>query len=197
MGKHLFAAIAILLVCGQASAQLEKNKFYPGLSYQNRFKFNYTTYGAGAQLSYALDRHNLIGVNFTHYRSNKFPLYFQQSDRGFLSGTGVGLTYTYFRYFKNSKKLGWSITSDLNFNTIRYYSLKTSGQYQMDDRYHEIQFSLKPGLFYTPSRNVIVFANFGGYSLNKGNGYLRSDLNFGSQLNVGVLLNTDIFRKRK
>ena len=197
MGKHLIAAIAVLIVCWQASAQLQEGNFYPGLSWQNRFKFNYTTYGTGSQLSYALDKHNLIGVNYNYYRSNKFPLYFQQSDRAYFFTTGAGLTYSYFSYFKNSKKLGWSITSDLNFNTTRYYTLKTSGQYQLDDRYHEVELSVKPGLFYTPSRRVIVFANFGGYSLNKGKGYLHSDFNFGSQFNVGALINLDIFRKRK
>ena len=197
MGKQLVAAIALLIVCGQAFAQLEKDKFYPGLSYQNRFKFDYTTYGTGAQLSYALDKHNLVGVNYNYYRSNKFPLYFQQNSRGYFFASGTGLTYTYFRYFKNSKKLGWSITSDLNFNTIRYYTLKTSGQYQLDNRYHEAELSVKPGLFYTPSRNVIIFANFGGYSLNKGRGYLWGDFNFGSQVNVGALINLDFFQRRK
>ena len=197
MGKFVFTSLVLLIICGQVSAQLEPGKLYTGISSENRFHFYNKNFGFKPELAYALDKHSSIGVKFNYFRSNKYEVGYLDNAKGYNVSFGAGISYNYFRYFKNSNKLGWYANVNLEFNRSRFYDIKNSGQTVLNSQYNHAELSLRPGIFYTPSRNVIFFANFGGLSLNRSNGNFSGDFNFANQFNIGVLINLDVFRKRK
>ena len=197
MGKYILTAIAVFIISGQASAQLQPGKLYTGISSENRFHFYNKNFGFKPEFAYALNKHSSIGVKFNYFRSNKYDVGFVPDARGYNKSFGLGLSYNYFRYFKNSNKLGWYANANLEFNRSRFYDIKSSGQTVLNSNYNYAEFSIRPGIFYTPSRNVMFFANFGGFSLNRSYQDFSGDFNFGSQFNLGVLINLDILRKRK
>jgi hypothetical protein len=69
MRKHLFAAIAIFIICGQASAQIEKGKIYPGISF---YRGESIQYGYEPSLSIGLGKHGLLGVHSNYMRGKNF-----------------------------------------------------------------------------------------------------------------------------
>ena len=197
MGKQLLIAVVFFICCGQASAQLEKGNLYPGVSSENRFYQYGNSYGIKPELSYAIDKHNSVGVRLNYFRSNNYNLLVTPYTNGYFVQHGAGITYNYFRYFKNSQKFGWYVNANLDFNRIKYFNIKNSGGTELGSAHNQTEFSLRPGIFYKPSKNIIVFANFGGISLVNSNGNIDAPLNFGNQVNIGVLINPDIFRKKK
>lgn len=197
MGKYLFTLLVAVIVCGQASAQLEPGKFYAGISSENRFRFFNKSYGVKPELVYALDNHSSIGVYFNYSKSNKYEIHYLDNAKAYNVQFGAGISYNYFRYFKNSNKLGWYVNANLEFNRFKAYDIKYSGATVLNSQFNQAELSIKPGIFYTPSKNVMLFANFGGLSLNRSNGNFSGDFNFASQFNIGVLINLDIFRKKK
>lgn len=197
MGKYLFTSLVVLIVCGQTSAQLEPGKLYTGISSENRFHFYNKNFGVKPELAYALDKHSSIGVKFNYFRSNKFEVGYIADAKGYTVSYGAGISYNYFRYFKNSHKLGWYANANLELNRYKFYDIKSSGQAVLNNWGNYAELSIRPGIFYTPSKNLMLFANFGGFSLNKSFHDFSGDFNFASQFNIGVLMNFDVFRKRK
>lgn len=197
MGKHLFAAIAVLFCWTHASAQLEPGKFYTGILSENRFGYFNNSYGFKSGLHYALDKYSSIGVNFNYSRSGNYQVHYLDNARAYNVQVGAGISYNYFRYFKNSKKLGWYANANLDLNRFKSFDIKYSGETVLNGQFNQVALSVKPGIYYTPSKNVMIFANFGGVSLNRSNGQFSGDFNFASQFNIGVLINFDVFWKRK
>jgi hypothetical protein len=197
MRKYLFTLLVAVIVCVQASAQLEPGKFYTGISSENRFHAFNKSYGVKPELAYALDKHSSIGVNFSYFRSTKYDIHYLDNDKAYNVQFGAGISYNYFRYFKNSNKLGWYVNANLDFNRYRFYDIKTSGQTVLNSQYNYAELSIRPGIFYTPSRHALIFANFGGVSLNKNSHNFSGDFNFASQFNIGALISLDVFRKKK
>ena len=197
MRKQIFIATILFVCCIQSSAQLDQGRIYTGISSENRLRLFYKSYGVKPELSYALDKHSLIGISYNHFRTNSYDLFNSPNTKVYGIQNGVGISYNYFRYFKNSRKLGWYANANLDFNRIKYFDIKNTGETQLRSRVNQTELSLRPGLFYKPSQNFMVFANVGGISLLRENGTISGPLNFGSQVNVGVLINLDIFRKKK
>lgn len=197
MGKYLLNLLAISIICAKVSAQLEPGKIYTGISSENRFHFYNKNFGFKPELAYALDKHSSIGVKFNYFRSNKFEVGYVPDAMGYAVSYGAGISYNYFRYFKNSHKLGWYANANLEFNRYRFYGIKSSGQTVLNNQGNYAELSIRPGIFYTPSENVMLFANVGGFSLNRSYHSFSGDLNFASQFNIGVLMNFDVFRKKK
>lgn len=197
MGKQI-VTVALFIICyTQASAQLEKGNLYPGLSSENRFHSFNKWFGVKPELSYALDNHSLIGVKLNYFKSNNYRLFNPANDRAYNIQYGAGISYNYFRYFKRSNKWGWYANANLDFNKLKYYDIKSTGQTELNSQFRQTELSLRPGLFFKPSQRVMFFANFGGVSLQKNAGNIRGDFNFASQFNIGVLINFDISRKKK
>ena len=197
MRKQIFIAAILFICCRQASAQLQQGSLYPGISSENRLKLFYKSYGIKPGLSYALDKHSLIGVSYSHFRTSTYDLFSSTGTKTYGIQNGIGISYSYFRYFKNSKKLGWYVNANLDFNKVKYFDIKNTGEKELRSGFNEKELSIRPGLFYKPSQNFMVFANFGGISLVSQDGNISGPLNFGSQVNVGVLINLDLFRKKK
>ena len=197
MGQQI-VTVALFIICyTQASAQLEKGNLYPGLSSENRFHSFNKWFGVKPELSYALDNHSLIGVKLNYFKSNNYRLFNPANDRAYNIQYGAGISYNYFRYFKRSNKWGWYANANLDFNKLKYYDIKSTGQTELNSQFRQTELSLRPGLFFKPSQRVMFFANFGGVSLQKNAGNIRGDFNFASQFNIGVLINFDISRKKK
>lgn len=197
MGKQIVTMALLIICCTQASAQLEKGNLYPGLSSENRFHSFNKWFGVKPELSYALDNHSLIGVKLNYFKSNNYRVFNPANDRAYNIQYGAGISYNYFRYFKRSNKWGWYANANLDFNKLKYYDIKSTGQTELNSQFRQTELSLRPGLFFKPSQRVMFFANFGGVSLQKNAGNIRGDFNFASQFNIGVLINFDISRKKK
>ena len=197
MGKQLFIVTVLFIYCKQSYTQLEKGNFYPGLSSENRFYPYGNAYGFKPELSFALDKHNSVGIKFNYFRSNNYNVPFPSNIDGYNLQHGIGVTYNYFRYFKNSKRIGWYANANFDLNRIKYFDIKNTGEAELASRHNQTELSIRPGLFYKPSRNIIVFANVGGISLINSAGNVYVPVNFGKQVNVGALIDLDIFRKKK
>jgi len=197
MGKQIVTVVLLFICCAQASAQLEKGNLYPGLSSENRLRFFNKSFGVKPELSYALDNHSLIGVKGNYFRSNNYNLFNAANDKAYNLQYGAGISYSYLRYFKRSNKWGWYANANLEFNKLKYYDIKSTGQTELNYQFYQTELSLRPGLFFKPSERVMFFANFGGVSLQNNAGNIRGDFNFASQVNIGVLINLDVSRKKK
>lgn len=197
MGKHLVTVVLLFICYTRASAQLEKGNLYPGLSSENRFHSFNKSFGVKPELSYALDNHSLIGVKLNYFKSNNYRLFNAANDKAYNVQFGAGISYNYVRYFRRSNNWGWYVNANLEFNKLKYYDIKSTGQTELNSQFHLTEFSLRPGLFFKPSQRVIFFANVGGVSLQNYAGKVTGDFNFASQFNIGVLINSDVFRKKK
>jgi len=198
MSKQILITATLFVYCCQASAQLKKGNFYIGISSENRFlsSLSYKSYGVKPELSYALDKHSLIGISYNHSRTNTYSPFTSAGVKGYGNQYGIGVIYNYFRYFKRSNKLGWYVNANLDYNRLKYYIIKNTGQSQLNNQYNQSELSVKPGIFFKPSKNFFMFANVGGISLINTEGGIDAPFTFGRQINVGVLINLDIFRKK-
>ena len=198
MRKQILLAAILFVCCGQASAQLDKGNFYIGISSENRFlsSLSYKSYGVKPALYYALDKHSLIGISYNHSRTNTYSPFTSTDIKGYGNQYGIGISYNYFRYFKRSNKLGWYVNANLDYNRVKYYSIKNTGQAQLNNQYNQSELSIKPGIFFKPAKNFFMFANVGGISLINTEGGIDAPVTFGRQINVGVLINLGIFRKK-
>ncbi len=197
MGKQLVTAMLVFICFTQASAQLEKGNLYPGVSSENRLHFFNKSFGVKPELSYALDEHSLIGVKGNYFRSSNYRVFNAADDKAYYLQYGAGISYSYFRYFKRSNKWGWYANANLEFNKLKYYDMKNTGETVLNYQFRQTELSLRPGLFFKPSQRVMFFANVGGVSLQNNAGNINGDFNFASQFNIGVLINLDVFRKKK
>ena len=197
MGKQIVTLALLFICCTQASAQLEKGNLYPGVSSENRLRSFNKSFGVKPELSYALDKHSLIGVKGNYSRSTSYRVFNATGDRAYYLQYGAGISYSYFRYFKRSNKWGWYANANLEFNKLKYYDIKNTGQTVLNNQFRQTELSLRPGLFFKPSQRVMFLANFGGVSLQNYAGNITGDFNFASQFNIGVLINLDVFRKKE
>jgi len=190
MGKYLLAAIAVFIICGQASAQIEKNNFYPGISF-HRSEAN--LFGIRPSASIGLGKHGMIGLHssFIKGRSNYYT-----DSRFYGVSKGIGIDYSYFHFFKNSQRFGWFATTGFNYQRISGYQVKNNEKLLIN-KYGQTDIYLKPGIFYKPTSHVMIFANFGGIGLQSSRGNNDFDLSFATEVNIGVMINLDIFRKKK
>lgn len=190
MGKYLVTAIAVCIIYGQASAQIEKGKLYPGITINQGRGLQF---GIQPSMSVGLGKHGLLGVHSSHLRGDNF---FYNDSKTYAIKNGGGISYSYFRYFKNSRKLGWYITGELNYHRYNVYQVKNDERL-LNNRYGQTDIDIRPGLFFNASKNILLFANVGGIGLHSVRDNNSLDLSFGRQVNIGILINLDAFRKRK
>ena len=190
MRKHLLAAMAVLIYCGHASAQLEKGKIYTGINFNRGETIQF---GYEPTLSVGLGQHGLLGVHSNYIRGRNF---YYTDFRAYGVQKGIGLNYTYFRFFKNSQRLGWFATVGATYYRINDYQVKNDVK-SLLNKYGQTDIYLKPGIFFKSSPNVTFFANFGGIGLNSSRGNNDLDLSFLTELNIGVLINIASCKKRK
>ena len=183
MGKQLLIAVMLLIYCGHASAQLEKGKIYTGISFNGGKTIQF---GYESTLSVGLGQHGLLGVHSNYMRGRNF-YYIDYKAHGVWSGTG--LDYTYFRFFKNSKRLGWFTTAGATYSRFNVYQVRRGGIREINNKYGQTDIYLKPGIFFKSSPNVTFFANFGGIGISNSQDKIDMDLSFLREVRVGVLIN--------
>src|SRR6185503_2361074 len=190
MGKYIFTAIAALIFYGQASAQLEKGKIYTGIKFK---RSESVQYGYEPSLSVGLGKHGLLSLHSNYMRGRNF---YYTDFRAYGVLKGIGLDYTYFRFFKNSQRLGWFATVGATYYRINGYQVKNDVK-SLLDKYGQTNIYLKPGIFFKSSPNVTFFANFGGIGLSSSRGNNDLDRSFLTEFNIGVLINIGTCKKRK
>lgn len=175
-----------------AFAQVEKNAIYPELSV-GRTLFNYNTNTVQTGVSIGLSEHSTLGVFYAHTRYESSPLFSSETNG---KSNRYGISYTYYSYFKNSKKWGWSLNGSASIN--RYNTLyKPTSSPAVNYKGTDKELSITPGVFFKPSAKVMLTANIGGVTIYNsryqvGSGYS----NFGGQLNLGVRVNLFGHKKR-
>ncbi len=182
MRKKLFFSILALLTCFHLSAQVEKGQFYGEATFGKRIvKFNTNT--MQSSFSVGLSEHSTLGVFYNYTRSKSTPSIFSN---GYFVSQGVGVSYNYYRYLKNSRKWGWYINGSFAANQTSVYD-KSAGSSILNNRYSQRELSFTPGIFFKPSQRVMLCANIGGVSLlNSRYDFITPRSSFASQLNVGI-----------
>jgi hypothetical protein len=188
MRKHHLTGV-ILLIFSQASAQIEKGKIYPGITLNRSEAMQY---GVQPSASVGLGKHGLLVVHLSFMHGKNF--YYADS-RSYGSMNGAGINYSYFRFFKNSQKLGWYATAGVTYHRVNVYQVKNDVT-MLNNKYGQTDLYLKPGLFFKASPQLTFFANAGGIGINSSQGNNDLDISFLGEVNVGVLINFDA-RKRK
>ena len=190
MGKHLLIA-ALFFICGlQVSAQIEKGRLYPGVTVNGGETIQY---GIQPSISIGLGKHGLLGVHSSYMRSSND---FYNDSKFYAIKNGGGLTYTYLNFFKKSQKLGWFVSTGFTYHRYKVYEVKNDLK-EMNSQYGQTDIYLRPGIFFKASQKVTLFANFGGIGMQSSRGNNDFDLNFGTQVNVGVLINLSSCKRKK
>jgi len=190
MGKHLLIA-ALFFICGlQVSAQIEKGRLYPGVTVNGGETIQY---GIQPSISIGLGKHGLLGVHSSYMRSSND---FYNDSKFYAIKNGGGLTYTYLNFFKKSQKLGWFLSTGFTYHRYKVYEVKNDLK-EMNSQYGQTDIYLRPGIFFKASQKVTLFANFGGIGMQSSRGNNDFDLNFGTQVNVGVLINLSSCKRKK
>jgi hypothetical protein len=192
MRKTLLLSFVLFISAIQLSAQFQKNEIYGGLGY-GRWLFNYNTNSYQASLSVGLNANNTIGVFLDHTRYNSMP---SPVYNGFSQSSGLGISHSYARFFKNSSKWGWYVNSSLGFHKIRIYE-KQNGVNVLNVNYPQQELSVTPGIFFKPSPRILLFANIGAVSLTNNRYEFKGRFNMASQLNVGITIGLGNFGKKK
>ena len=190
MGKQLLT-VAVLFICGlKASAQIEKGRLYPGATVNLGETIHY---GIQPSISLGLGKHGLLGVHSSYMRSNNN---FYYDSKFYAIKNGGGLTYTYLSFFKNSQKLGWFASTGFTYHRYKVYEVK-NGLKEINNQFGRTDLYLRPGIFFKASQKVTMFANFGGIGIQSSRGSHEFDLNFATQVNVGVLINLGSCKRKK
>jgi len=154
----------LLLVAGflaiQSSAQIEKNRIYPGLTV-GRHLTNYNTNTIEPSVSVGISDHSVLSGFYRYERYNNSPL---SPMKGYSTRSGGGVSYSYYRYFNKSSKWGWYLNGSLGLYQVRVYE-KQGGTTILNNRYTEKELTITPGVFFKPSPRTMVFGNIGGFSL--------------------------------
>jgi hypothetical protein len=185
--------LVILFISSTASfAQLEKNQLYTGFSLTRGFGNGSTAYEFQPSASIALGKHSLLSLygRYQHGKEYINPYFPDRTGRG--SEYGIGVSYTYLRNFKGSKKWGWFLDASASVNRISQYDIK-SGITESIYQHTEKQLLIKPGIFFKVSPRVMLFADFGNVRLIGD----QNTNSFGNVINIGVKINLGKLREKK
>lgn len=158
MKRKIF--LSVILFSGNINAQVQKGAIYPELSVsRNMIRMNATTYHAS--VSAGISKQSTLGIFYsrTNYGSPDVSRY-----NGYSLKTGGGLTYTWYRYFNRKSKWGWFINAEAGLYKVKVFE-KTGSSYNLNNKYLERELTLNPGVFFTPSPRVMLFAGLGGISV--------------------------------
>lgn len=185
MSKKLFISAIIFLYSFKLFAQVGKGQIYGDASFGKRV-VKYNTNSFQPSFSIGLNEHSTLGVFYNYTRSETTPSIYST---GYFTNQGIGVSYNYFHYFKNSKKWGWYVNGALTFNRVSIYD-KSTGSSLLNNRYSQRELAVTPGIFFKPSHRVMLFANIGGVSLiNNKYEFLKLRSSFASQFNIGIRIN--------
>jgi hypothetical protein len=195
MGKKLLLLPVIILFCVQLSAQYEKNKIYSGISFERGLRYYNASYGIQPAVGIAISKNSLFGIYGDHTRYKKYVFFGNET---FSKSYGLGVFYNYSRYFSKKSKFGWSVQGSLGFNRNSVYSKSTGSTFLLNNKYNEIEFAFRPGIFYKPSQKIMVWANFGGFA-SQGRRLPTENfrLDFLDAARVGMYINLGNNKKRK
>ncbi len=190
--KTIFS-LFFLLSFFHLSAQVENGQLYGDFIFGKRIlKLNTGTIQPA--FSIGLNEHSTFGVFYDYTRSKTTP---SISSNGYFVNQGVGISYSYYHYFKKSQKWGWYFNSSFAINQTRAFD-KSSGSLILKSQSAARILSVTPGVFFKPSKGVMLFANIGGVSLvNNRYHFITPSSSFASQLNLGIRINIGGLRKNK
>ncbi len=182
MHKKIPFIAASLFFAPALPAQVQKGSIYPGITAgQFVFRFNNSTLQPSVEVG--VSSHSTLGLFYYSTRYNANAL---SNAGGNSTKRGGGISFTYHRYFNLHSKWGWYVNSTLGLYKIRVIEKQGANSY-LNNRYGQGELTLTPGVFFTPSSKLMLFANIGGFSLsNNRYEFLRPGSSFVNQLSVGV-----------
>lgn len=182
MIKTISLTVALAIIHSAIQAQVQPGAVYPDITVTRNFlRLNNTIYQGS--LSAGLSKHSTLGFFASHTRYNASGLSVYE---GYSTKSGVGVSYNYYRYFNSKSKWGWYVNAAGGLYRLKVFD-KVSGNYQLNNSYAQQEFSISPGIFFTPTKNVMIYAGLGGLALAS-NKHQAVYLNTGflSQVSLGV-----------
>jgi len=188
------AILCTLLCISQALlAQVEKGSVYPGITAgQMIFRFNNSSIQPSVEIG--ISRHSTLGVFYysTRYRDIS-PL----NAESYSTQKGGGISFAVYSYFNRRSRWGWYVNSIAGLYDIRVIE-KRAGYNFLNNRYRHGELRVTPGIFFTPTPKLMLFANIGGFSVsNNRYEFLSPGSSFLSQLSVGLRISLGGSKKRK
>jgi hypothetical protein len=184
----------------QASAQLEKGKVYLDVTLGKRF-INYGTHSFTPSASIAISKHSSIGAFFDYTR---FKNFYNGDKWGYMNQYSYGISYNYYSYFNQRNKgggWGWFVNGSAAYTQTDQYIYETStGLLSSDHVYKEVRLSVTPGIFFQPSKRIMMHASIGGGTLYKQHGEhgLQGKYDFGKRIDIGTTIKlSGLFKKKK
>jgi len=180
MRKIILLNAVIFFSFFQLSAQLQKNQIYVGVTGEKRFS-QVSTIGVRPSFSVGLNSFSAVGSYFDYTR---YKAWNYLGHEGYTESLGIGVFYSYYRYFGKSEKWGWFANADISLNRIRGY--ETTPTTTLANQYNQTRLSLTPGIFYKPSANILLHLDIGGLTFFHDGYQNKLKSNFGSQINIGI-----------
>jgi hypothetical protein len=192
MRKKILLSAAIFFSVLQLSAQLQKNQIYVGVTGEKRFGQT-TSIGVRPSLSFGLNNHSEVGVYFDY---TKFK---EPNDPNFKVNAQVyaaGFFYNYYQYLGRSEKWGLFLTAGASLGRVRISQVILGNA--TISRYNESRFSISPGIFFKPSKNILLHLDLGNVAgLHNRYESFHVTSNLGKQINIGIKFGLGDTQKKK
>jgi len=194
MKISILALAALFLLSLNSSAQVDKGQLYGDL-FIGRKLWNYNTNMIQPSITVGLSEHSTLGVFYSYTRYKSMPV--AGINEMTANVTGVGVSYSYFKFFKNSQKWGWYVNGSLSFNRVTVYE-KAGGNTVLNNRYSERNLSLTPGIFFKPSPRIMLYGNIGGIeAVNNRHDFILPRSTFANQVNFGIRVGIGNLKNKK
>lgn len=194
MNKSILFCLVTSLSFLSVSAQVEKSSLYPEFSMGRKF-FYYNTNSFQTGISIGLNNHSTAGLFYSRTRYNSMPSNLFDHSHSVIDR--VGLAYTYYSFFKSSRKWGWSLNGSVSYNRNYLYE-KQTGANLVTRKYNESEFTVTPGIFYKPSDRIMLTGNIGSVSIfNNPYKTVGTRSSFAGELNLGIRISLKRNRNKK
>ena len=192
MRKKILLSAAIFFSVLQLSAQFQKNQIYVGVTGEKRFGQT-SSIGVRPSVSIGLSRHSEVGVYFDYTKFRDFSF----SNTKIRSQVyGVGIFYNYYKYLGRNEKWGLFLNADLSLNQVRVSD--TNAGSPTNNLYNESRFAITPGIFFKPSRNIMLYLDLGNvYALHNKYEWFNVRSTLGSQISIGIKFGLGDPQKKK
>lgn len=194
MMRKRILLLALVLISGfHLSAQLEPGHIYGGLSAGYNIRTYKPAIGGRTSLQLALGKRSSIGFFYDYSRTKD---YHYLGANQFLREQSFGITYSYHRFFGRSQSWGWFVNGTLSYDRFKN-SQKYPGGTSASYGYDEIDLTIRPGIFFKPSKGVMLHASLIGASYSKNYCGPGMNLGFSPQVHVGITLDLGSLKKKK
>lgn len=182
MRKKITFIAAVIAITPALQAQIQKGDIYLGGNAGiGVLQFNNDYFQPAIEAG--ISKHSTLGLFYysTRYNAASFS-----GVEGYSTKKGGGLSFTYHRYFGSKTKWGWYMNATAGLYDIKVVD-KIAGRAYLNNRYRQAELTITPGIFFTPSSRLMLYANFGGFSLtNNKHEFAVARVHFPNYFSIGA-----------